>query len=187
MSDQLNLSLWLRGFQQETMLARFEQLLRMFPFTRLRSGVSEVKIYAVGFSEPPLVEQAYTDDATAESVMALCNDFKNPDCAYEVEGWWDLWRYEKDWQLVPVRALLTCFGPEFENEMGDHLRLQLGGELDFLPVAGTPLSLRKAQSNLAGLVRLARELRRSAPGGAAEPVVGVGRELRGAAGRRALR
>jgi hypothetical protein len=163
MPDQLNLSLWLRDFNEANMLERFEQLLRVFPFTRLRSGVSEVKIYAVEFSEPPLVEQAYPDDVTAEAVMALCHDFENPDCAYEVEGWWDLWRYQTDWQLMPVRALLTCLGPQFENEVGDHLRLQLGAESDFLPAAGAPLSLRKARSNLAGLVRLARDLAEALP------------------------
>ena len=81
MPDHLNLSLWLRGFNQGSMLEHFEQLLLAFPFSRLRSGVSGVKIYAVEFSEPPLAEQTYTDDVTAEAVMALCRDFENPDCA----------------------------------------------------------------------------------------------------------
>lgn len=163
MPDQLNLSLWLQGFNAESMLEQFEQLLLAFPFSRLRPGVSGVKIYAVEFSEPALAEQAFTEDVTAEAVMTICRDFENPDCAYEVEAWWDLWRYEKDWELTPVPALLTCFSPEFENEVGDHVRLQLGAESDFLPAAGTPLSLRKAQSNLAGLVRLARDLQEALP------------------------
>jgi hypothetical protein len=54
--------------------------------------------------------------------------------------------------------VLTCFGPEFENELGDHLRIDVGREIDFLPQPGAPQNERKSQSNLASLVRLARDI-----------------------------
>ena len=54
--------------------------------------------------------------------------------------------------------MLTCFGPEFEHDLSDHLRLDLGLESDFLPRPGAPQNERKSQSNLASLVRLARDI-----------------------------
>jgi hypothetical protein len=163
MPDQLNLSLWVRAFDSGTMLRHFEEMLRVFPWSRLRPGVAGVRIYAQEFGEPALAEQAFPPETDVETAIALCRDFEEPDCAYLVEGWWELWRYEKDWQLTPVRVTLACFGPEFENEVGDHLRLELGTEVDFLPAAGAPQYARKVQSNLAGLVRLARELGSAMP------------------------
>jgi hypothetical protein len=163
MSDQLNLSLWVRAFDAETMLRHFEEMLRVFPFSNLRPGIAAVKIYAVDYSEPAALEQAFAGETDIETVMQLCRDFENPDCAYLVEGWWELWRYDKNWQLTPVRVTLCCFGPEFENDLDDHLRTEVGGEADFLPAAGNPESARKAQSNLASLVRLARDLQAAMP------------------------
>ncbi len=158
MPDQLNLSLWVRGYDSATMLRHFEELLRVFPFSRLRPGIGAARIYAVAFQEPPLLEQAFPEEVDVGTAIGICREFENSDGAYIIEGWWELWRYEQDWQLRSAPVVLTCFGPEFENDMGDHLRLELGAEADFLPHTGTPQGVQKARSNLAGLVRLAREI-----------------------------
>ncbi len=163
MPDQLNLSLWIRGYSSSTMLRHFEELLRVFPFSHLRPGIGVLRIYAVAFQEPPLLEQAFPEEVDPGTVAEMCREFENPDCAYVVEGWWELWRYERDWQLRPAPVMLACFGPEFEDEMGDHLRLEFGADEDFLPRAGTPQSPQKARSNLAGLARLAREIGNAMP------------------------
>jgi hypothetical protein len=163
MPDQLNLSLWVRAFDAETMLRHFEELLRLFPFSKLRPGISALRIYAVDYSEPALFEESFAADIDIETVAQLCRDFENPDCAYLVEGYWELWRYDEGWQLTPVRVTLSCFGPEFENDLDDHLRIEVGAELDFLPAPGAPQSARKVQSNLASLVRLARDIEGAMP------------------------
>jgi hypothetical protein len=164
MPDQLNLSLWVRRFDDETMLRHFEELLRVFPFSRLRAGIGALRIGAIDYAEPTLFEQAFTEAVEPGEVIELCRDFENADCIFAVDGWWELWRYEQEWQLKPAPVTLTCFGPEFDNELEDHLRITLGAELDFLPQPGAPQAAQKTQSNLAGLVRLAREI------GAALPV-----------------
>lgn len=163
MPDQLNLSLWVRRFDEETMLRHFEELLRIFPFSRLRNGIGALRIGAISPTEPALFEQAFPEAVDPGEVIEICREFQNADCVFAVEGFWELWRYEQDWQLKPSPVTLTCFGPEFENDVEDHLRITLGAEFDFLPQPGTPQTARKTQSNLAGLVRLAREIAGALP------------------------
>jgi hypothetical protein len=163
MPDRLCLSLWLREFDERTMLGRFRDLLRIVPFSALRPGIAALRIYALDFAEPALSEQMFAGDVDADTVVDLAEEFPERDCAYLVEGWWDLWRYDGSWQLAPSPVVLTCFGPQFENEIGDHLRLELGAEERFLPLEGVPQSARRAHSNLQSIVRLAREIERALP------------------------
>ncbi len=163
MPDELYLSIWVRGFRAEDVLRRFEGLLRVFPFSRLRPGISVLRIYALEYSEPPLVEHAFAGETDLESVMALAKEFENADCAYRAEGWWDLFEFRNGWQLAPARVALTCFGPLFENDEHDHLRIEFASEADFLPPPHAPEGARMVQSNLKSLVRLAHEIEESLP------------------------
>jgi hypothetical protein len=164
MPDHLYLSLWLRGFNQQTMLRHLQELLHIFPFSRLRPGISSVRIYAIEFTEPASREEMFAGAVDVEAVLRFAREYEAPDCAYIVDGWWELWNYDGgDWRLTPSRVAVVCFGPQFDNDVGDHLRLDLGPESSFLPVAGVPLSARKTRSNLSGLVRLAREIEAALP------------------------
>jgi len=162
-ADTLALSLWLRAFRQEDALRHFEELVRVFPFSHLRPGVSAVRIYAFEFSEPPAMEQGFAGETDVESVIGLCREFENSDCAYVVDGWWDLWRYDDGWKLAPSKVSLICFGPEFDNAERDHLRIELGSELNYLPNPGAPENLRALHSNLQSVLRLSREMGESLP------------------------
>jgi hypothetical protein len=161
--DPLYLSLWLRDFSAKNALERFEQLLRLFPFSRLRPGLSALRIYALEFVEPPALEQALLAEATVDDAIELCREFENPDCAYLIDGYWEQWKFRDGWKLGPMRISLTCFAPEFENEAGDHLRIELGSEEDYLPRGGDPESVRAARSNLTSVLRLAQEIREKLP------------------------
>ena len=164
MPDRLYLSLWLRGFAEGAILGRLETLLGVFPFSRQRPGISALRIYALEFAEPALFEQLFAGEPDIETVIGLAGEFHNPDCAYVVEGWWDLWQYRSaGWELAPARVTLICFGPEFDNEVGDHLRIELGTDLDFLPRPEAPQSARRMHSNLQSVVRLARDLEQALP------------------------
>ncbi len=165
MPDQLCLSLWLRDFDERTMLERFRELLHLFPFSALRPGITALRIYAIEFTEPGISEQMFAGDVDADTVVELAEEFPEPDCAYLVEGWWDLWRLdaEGNWKLSPSPVTLTCLGPQFENDLGDQVRLELGAEERFLPMPGVPQSGRKAHSNLQSIVRLAHEIEQKAP------------------------
>ncbi len=162
MSDRLYLSLWIRGFDADRMLDYFERLLRAFPFSRLRAGIQSLRIYALEEVEPPLIEQAYAGPVEIETVVNGAREFANPDCVYIVDGWWELWDFETS-QLAPSRVTFFCYGPEFENETGDHLRIELGLEAQFLPEARIPERGRMAKSNLRALLRLAADLEKILP------------------------
>ncbi len=145
------------------MLERFERLLRAFPFSRLRPGISSLRVQAVADSEPPVLEQAFATPPEIEQVIALAREFTHADCAVAVEGWWELWQWKDEWRLLPSRVVLTCLGPEFENDVGDHLRVELGTERQFLPQLSLPHGDRIARSNLRSVVRLAEDLERVLP------------------------
>jgi hypothetical protein len=158
MADQVYLSLWLKGYHPLKMLPEYEKLIRTFPYSNLRPGVSFVRAYAISFSEPPLFEQSFSEPVTAESLLEMMRPFAGPDTCFEIDAWWDLFQHEHDWQLRPARCVLLCFGPDFERDMDDHLRIEFGIDTHFLPHQDMPESLRLTQSNLKGLIRLAHEL-----------------------------
>ncbi|MGA2435786.1 MAG: hypothetical protein ABSG25_10925 [Bryobacteraceae bacterium] len=163
MPDQLCLSIWLRSFSGETMLRRFEDMLRAFPFSRLRPGISTFRVHAIDYSEAPLIEHAFGQDADIEAVLELAGDFENPDCAYTLECWWDLFQYQQDWKLPPSRVTLVCHGPQFETVERDHLRVEFGPEEAFLPQPGVPGAAMAIESNLKSVLRLAHDLEQSLP------------------------
>lgn len=159
MADRLYLSYWIRGYSGQTMLRHFEKLLRKFPFSPNSPAPVELRIYVQQFSEPPLIERVF-DRLTKDldDVIAASREFENADSGYIVEGYWDLWRYDPEWKLTPAPVSLACYGPLFENDLGDHLRIEFGNDADFLPQPETPGSSRKVESNIRGLLRLVHEL-----------------------------
>lgn len=164
MPDQLYLSFWLRGFTPGKTLDALERLLGNFPFSQLRPGVSTLRIYAMEFTEPPLFEHTFAGLTDLGTVMSMCAEFENADCAYVIDGWWESMQFVHGaWQLAPSRVTLTCFSPEFENEEGDHLRIDLGPDANYLPQAGSPESVPLVQANVKGLLRMAAALEEKLP------------------------
>jgi hypothetical protein len=70
---------------------------------------------------------------------------------------------EKDWQLHPAGVLLARYGPLFQNDFGDQLRIELGFDSYFLPQQKHLASAGKTRSNIQSLLRLARELDAALP------------------------
>ena len=163
MPDQLYLSLWFRDYTPDNMLDYFEQLLRLFPFSNIRPGIAGLKIYALEYAEPPALEHAFAGETDAETVAGMCGEFENPDSAYIVDAWWDLFKYNGAWQLTPSRVSLTCYGPEFENDERDHLRIDFGPDAEYLPRPDLPDSARAMQSNLTSVLRLVSDLEEVLP------------------------
>jgi hypothetical protein len=163
MPDRIFLSLWLRDFGPHSALRHFERMLRAFPFSRLRPGIAALKVYALEYVEPPVLEHAFSDAPEVEAVIAMCREFDNPDCAYTVDGWWELFQYSNGWHLIPSRVSLTCFGPLFENDDDDHLRIDFGPETCYLPQPRLPDSARAVHSNLKSVLRVASDLEESLP------------------------
>jgi len=158
MADQLYLSYWLHNYNEQNMLRNFDKLLRLFPFSRLGTQPSTFKVLAVSYAEPPVAEIPYAPPAPIDAMLAVAKDFQNPDACYRLESWWDLWQYDGDWKLGPVRVSLSCLGPEFQSENGEHLTVEFGVDANFLPQPELPDSLRMIQSNIKSLLKLVHDL-----------------------------
>jgi hypothetical protein len=187
MSDRLYLSCWVRGFDEHraqggadkppangglrayngrNMLRHFEKMLALFPFSKLSPRGPQLHVYATAYSEPILAEHNFLPGTAPADIAAVAREFvhDHEDCAVEVEAEWDLWQLgEMGWHLAPARVILACFGPEFENEDGDHLRIELGLDSLYLPQKGVAGSLRTAQSNLRSLLHLVNEIESALP------------------------
>jgi hypothetical protein len=161
MADQLFLSYRLLGYTENNMLRHYEKMLRQFPFSRLNTSGSILRVHAVSWDEPPLIELPLLDPLDIDRALASAKEFASGDCAVQLETKWDLWQYDKDWQLTPTRVVLSCFGPRFESETSDHLRVDFGIDASFLPQPELPNSAFMAQSNIRSLLHMAAELDRN--------------------------
>jgi len=163
MADELYLSYRLRGFTEPTMVRHFETMLKAFPFSRLSQSGVTVRVNAVSFNEPPLYEQAFENAADLAPIMGIVREYHAADCATMLDGYWDLWQFDGDWRLSPTRTSLMLFGPEFETELGDQLRINLGIDSLFVPQAEIDKSAFMAQSNVRSLLHLIHELDEKLP------------------------
>lgn len=161
--DRLYLSCWIRNWNESNMLRHFEKLLELFPFSRLSTRGPEVRVYALEFAEPAQIEREFAPGADPRVMIETAREFMHDDCMCEVNTAWDLWQFEADWKLSPARVTLACFGPVFENENGDHLRIDFGLESLFVPDSHIEGGLRMGQSNLKSLVHFVHEIERALP------------------------
>jgi hypothetical protein len=136
-------------------------MLRQFPFSKLNNSGSILRVHAVSWDEPPLVELPLLDPLDIDRALSAAKEFAAGDCAVQLETKWDLWQYGKDWELTPTRIVVSCFGPRFENEETDHLRIDLGLDTSFLPQPELPNSTLMVQSNIRSLLHLASDLDRN--------------------------
>jgi len=156
--DRLYFSCRLRGTSETQILDQFGKLLGVFPFSKLAKRGPALRIYAIQLIEPPVFEREFPVVTAVDDMVDAIRDFLHPDCACEIDTFWDLWQYDGDWKLRPAPLTLACYGPEFETEHGDHLRIEFGLDALFLPIAGVEGSLRMGQSNLKSLLHLVGDL-----------------------------
>jgi len=162
MPDQLYLSYWLRGFTGPNMLRHFEKALRVFPFSRLKPGAA-LTVYAIELSEPAVFERIFPETPDVADLLAAAKDFRADDSAVEVEAAWDLWQFDGEWKLTPSRVRFTCFGPQFERDLGENLQIDFGLEDRFLPQPELPNQLVMVRSNIRSLLRLVHDIDDSLP------------------------
>lgn len=163
MADLLYLSYWLRGFNEANMLRRMAAVIDKFPFSGTAAGVTALRIHALEFAEPPLFETYYPSPVDAATILTAASEFRAADCAYLASGYWDLWQWQEQWKLTPSPVQFYCFGPSFDNDLGDHLRVELGLDATFLPVDGAPAAAGRAKSNVQSVLHLAKDLDRLLP------------------------
>ncbi|HEY1755484.1 MAG TPA: hypothetical protein VGG72_08815 [Bryobacteraceae bacterium] len=149
------------------MTRHMETLLALFPFSKLAARGPVLRVYAVEMAEPPLLEREFlpgTPSAPqATAIVEAAKDFVDSDCCLEVEANWDLWQWNGEWKLAPAAVTILCFGPGFESDSDDHLRIEFGPDFRFLPMEGVEGSLRMGRSNLLSLLHLVGDMERALP------------------------
>jgi hypothetical protein len=162
MADRIYLSYWLRGFTEYNMLATFEKAPRKFPYSRMKPDVI-IRSFAIDLNEPPQLEHRFEEAADPLSFIQLFREFEHADCAYQVQAWWDLWRFDADWSLSPLPVTITLFGPMFPSDLGEQLLFEFGLDSQFIPDPSTGPNLTPVRSNIRSLLHLDEDLRKTLP------------------------
>jgi hypothetical protein len=135
MANRAYVSFWSRDYSEALMLDRFERLLETVPLSATRPGFTRFVVRAISSAETPIIEHDLRGvTASAPDLIALAREHRNPDTAYEVEGYWDLWQRNAEdgsWQRGPEPLLFTCHGEEYDNGISTdfgHFLADLGFE-----------------------------------------------------------
>ena len=137
MADPLYLSLWFPGFAEGEILTRTAAVLRQFPFSPARPGVTYVSIQPVDWSEATVLERRFDPGITPEEAVDNVGDLLHDDYAYVFEAWWDLWAPADsgEWKLLPHKVSFIAQGKEFDEatytESG-HVQIDFGPDWPFL-------------------------------------------------------
>ena len=138
MADSLFLSLWFPSFELDEMLPRALAVMRQFPFSAERPGISYVALHPVSWNEPTVLEQRFRPAVPPEQAVLFASDLLHEDYAYLFEAHWDLWSLtdgQKEWSLQPSLVRFQVHGSEFEEgvykEEG-HIQVDFGVDSPFL-------------------------------------------------------
>lgn len=155
MADQLYLSLWFPNFELSGLPAALTSVMRQFSIISGDKHVTAATAYPISFSEAPVYQRLYVNDARAESTtdsliepaVADATEQLHDDTAYEFEMRWKLWtpdtgfgniraggladeaQLDTLWRPEPATVKIIGFGPAFDSsafEQNGHVRIDFG-------------------------------------------------------------
>jgi len=138
MADSLYLSLWFPGFEEPEILPRTVDVLRQFPFSERRPGVTYVAVQPVSWSEPTILEQRFQPGIGPEQAAGVAADLLHEDYAYVFEAYWDLWSPPEGggkWVDMPLLVRFVAQGAQFEERAAaetGHIQIDFGLDAPFL-------------------------------------------------------
>lgn len=154
----------MRGFNDTNRLHHLGRLLEVFPASKLSKRGPVLRLYAIEFTEPPVLERPFEPGGDTSEILTAARSCLQPDCCLEIDTAWDLWQYDGEWKLQPAAVKILCFGSAFEaNDTGDHLRIEFGLDANFLPMPAVEGALRMQQSNLRSLLHLVAGIEKALP------------------------
>jgi hypothetical protein len=160
MADPLYLSVWFPQFGEAEMMPRLECVLRQFPFSPARPGVTNVAVHPASWSEPTILERQFKPDGVKpEEAVQIAADLLHGDYAYEFEAHWDLWLPNErgEWTQEARAVQIILHGLEFEDatcEENGHIQVDFGLDAPFLfeNVDLDPEAAERVRFNIAKLV-----------------------------------
>jgi len=143
MPNRAYASLWVRNFDNTTMLSHFEHFLATVPLAAGAVGFTELVIRAVDPTESPLEEFDLRGQVmTPADIVELAREHVATDVCFEVTALWDLWIRDIEtasWKTKAERLHISCFGPEYDQGIfaeSGHFMADLGFEHLFTGHAG---------------------------------------------------
>ncbi len=149
MPDPLYLSLWFPNFDTAEILPRTVSVMRQFPFSKHRPGVTYLALQPVSWGEATVLEQRFNPGVAPEEAAAMAQDLLHSDYAFIFDAYWDLWTPAGpggEWIQGPSPVKFVAHGMEFDHpeaEVGD-IQIDLGLDEPFLY---ENLQLSAAQEN----------------------------------------
>ena len=162
MADSLYLSLWFPSFEEPEILPRAVSVLRQFPFSAQRPGVTYLAVHPVSWNEPTILEQRFQLGITPEQAAGVAVELLHDDYAYVFEAYWDLWSPSpgtSEWIETPTLVRFIAQGAEFEEgaaaETGN-IQLDFGLDAPFLheELSLTSEAESRVKANVQKLVQL---------------------------------
>jgi len=137
MPDPLYLSLWFPSFEVDDMLPHALNVMRQFPFSVARPGITYLALHPVSWNEPTILERRFTPGVSAEAAVLIASDLLHEDYAYLFEAYWDLWvvAESREWTLRPAPVKFLVHGTEFDEsvyQQEGHIQVDLGLDSPFL-------------------------------------------------------
>ncbi len=137
MADPLYLSLWFPQFETPEMLPRAVTVMKQFPFSAERPGITYLALHPVAWGEATVFEERFNPGIPPEQAAGIADDLLHDDYAYLFEASWDLWTPDAsgaNWSLRPNQVKFLVHGREFERadpEVGD-IEIDFGLDTPFL-------------------------------------------------------
>jgi hypothetical protein len=122
LSDPLYLSLWFPSFAEQNMMAHALSVLRQFPSSAARPGVSYLAVHPVSWNEATVLERRFGPGVSPEDAINIASDLLHEDYAYTFDLYWDLWTVDpatKQWSLAPNRVRMIVQGEEFDERASE--------------------------------------------------------------------
>ena len=140
MADSLYLSIWFPSFRENEMMSRAVGVLRQFPYSALREGITYLSVHPVAWSEPTVLEQRFNPGISPEEAADIASEFVHDDFAFVFEAFWDLWLPSDDehgdsWVQRPVAVRFLVHGVQFDDGIytdDGHIQVDFGLDSSFL-------------------------------------------------------
>ena len=162
MADSLYLSIWFPSFREGEMMPRAVSVLRQFPFSPVREGITYLSVHPVAWSEPTVLERRFTPGISPEEAAEVASEFVHDDFAFVFEAFWDLWVPNEDengesWVQRPVAVRFLVHGAQFDEGIyseDGHVEVDFGLDTSFVyeGLQLSPFVEKHLRANIAKLV-----------------------------------
>lgn len=165
MPDPLYLSLWFSDFGGPAMLPHILAVLKQFPFSAQRPGITYASVQPVSWNEASVLERRFSPGIPPEEAMVIAADLIHDDYAFVFDAYWDLWAPDEagHWRLFPSQVKFIAQGEEFEDgaqqETG-HIQIDFGLDSLFVQetIELTDEGQAKIRENLSKLIEFTKKV-----------------------------